>query len=536
MAADSSVIFNGNGIGNGNGSSINPLPNLQRTYQVVVAATKDMGIGKDGKLPWRLPTDLKFFKEITMTTNESGKKNAVVMGRKTWESIPFQFRPLPGRLNVVLTRSGSFDVKAAENVVICGSMSSALELLAASPYCTSIEKIFVIGGGEIFRDALNAPECEAIHITEIHTSIECDTFMPPIDFTVFRPWYSSFPKVENNIRYSFTTYVRVRSSVAESLSQNTDSPIVDNKLASKKFEVQNFSFLPKMVFQRHEEYMYLNLVQEIISQGTSKGDRTGTGTLSKFGCQMRFNLRRGFPLLTTKRVFWRGVVEELLWFISGSTNAMVLQEKGIHIWDDNASREFLDSIDLSEREEGDLGPVYGFQWRHFGARYTNMHNDYTGQGVDQLLDVINKIKHNPDDRRIILSAWNPADLKLMALPPCHMSAQFYVANGELSCQMNQRSADMGLGVPFNIASYALLTCMIAHICELVPGDFIHVLGDAHVYQTHVRPLQEQLHNLPKPFPTLKINSKKKDMDSFVATDFKLIDYDPHQKIEMKMAV
>ncbi|CAI8583140.1 unnamed protein product [Vicia faba] len=493
MAADSSVIFNGNGIGNGNGSSINPLPNLQRTYQVVVAATKDMGIGKDGKLPWRLPTDLKFFKEITMTTNESGKKNAVVMGRKTWESIPFQFRPLPGRLNVVLTRSGSFDVKAAENVVICGSMSSALELLAASPYCTSIEKIFVIGGGEIFRDALNAPECEAIHITEIHTSIECDTFMPPIDFTVFRPWYSSFPKVENNIRYSFTTY-------------------------------------------RHEEYMYLNLVQEIISQGTSKGDRTGTGTLSKFGCQMRFNLRRGFPLLTTKRVFWRGVVEELLWFISGSTNAKLLQEKGIHIWDDNASREFLDSIGLSEREEGDLGPVYGFQWRHFGARYTNMHNDYTGQGVDQLLDVINKIKHNPDDRRIILSAWNPADLKLMALPPCHMSAQFYVANGELSCQMNQRSADMGLGVPFNIASYALLTCMIAHICELVPGDFIHVLGDAHVYQTHVRPLQEQLHNLPKPFPTLKINSKKKDMDSFVATDFKLIDYDPHQKIEMKMAV
>ncbi|KAI5421549.1 hypothetical protein KIW84_045099, partial [Lathyrus oleraceus] len=159
----------------------------------------------------------------------------------------------------------------------------------------------------------------------------------------------------------------------------------------KKFEVQNFSFLPKMIFERHEEYMYLNLVQEIISQGTSKGDRTGTGTLSKFGCQMRFNLHRGFPLLTTKRVFWRGVVKELLWFISGSTNAKVLQEKGIHIRDDNASREFLDSIGLSEREEGDLGPVYGFQWRHFGAKYTNMHNDYAGQGVDQLLDVINKV-------------------------------------------------------------------------------------------------------------------------------------------------
>ncbi|WJX36239.1 hypothetical protein P8452_24141 [Trifolium repens] len=530
MVADSSVIVNA--IGNG---SISPLPNLQRAYQVVVAATEDMGIGKDGKLPWRLPSDLKFFKVITATTSESGKKNAVVMGRKTWESIPLHFRPLPGRLNVVLTRSGSFDNAAAENVVICTSMSSALELLAASPYSTSIEKIFVIGGGEIFREALNAPECEAIHVTEIHANIECDTFMPPIDTTIFRPWYSSFPKVENNIRYSFTTYVRVRSSAAEPPSHDSDS-LFDNNSASKKFEVKNFSFLPKMIFERHGEYMYLNLVQEIISQGTAKGDRTGTGTLSTFGCQMRFNLRRSFPLLTTKRVFWRGVVEELLWFISGSTNAKVLQEKGIHIWDDNASREFLDSIGLSEREEGDLGPVYGFQWRHFGARYTNMHNDYTGQGIDQLLDVINKIKHNPDDRRIILSAWNPADLKLMALPPCHMFAQFYVANGELSCQMYQRSADMGLGVPFNIASYALLTCMIAHICGLVPGDFIHDIGDAHVYQTHVKPLQDQLHNLPKPFPTLKINPQKKDIDSFVATDFKLIDYDPHQKIEMKMAV
>jgi dihydrofolate reductase/thymidylate synthase len=165
-----------------------------------------------------------------------------------------------------------------------------------------------------------------------------------------------------------------------------------------------------------------------------------------------------------------------------------------------------------------------------------MHADYTGQGFDQLLDVINKIKNNPDDRRIIMSAWNPSDLKLMALPPCHMFAQFYVANGELSCQMYQRSADMGLGVPFNIASYSLLTCILAHVCDLVPGDFIHVIGDAHVYKNHVRPLQEQLENPPKPFPVLKINPEKKDIDSFVADDFELIGYDPHKKIDMKMAV
>ncbi|KAK9184410.1 hypothetical protein WN943_024760 [Citrus x changshan-huyou] len=552
MAADSKTSLS-----NGN---VSTQPNPKRSYQVVVAATRDMGIGKDGKLPWKLPSDLKFFKEITQITSDAGKRNAVIMGRKTWESIPLEHRPLPGRLNVVLTRSGSFDIATVENVVICGSIGSALELLAASPYCLSIEKVFVIGGGQILSEALNAPECDAIHITEIETRIECDTFIPSIDSSVFQPWYSSFPIVENNIRYCLSTYVRVRSAAVESLSQNNDI-VLDSKTNSDKFEVKQFSFLPKMVFEKHEEYLYLRLVQDIISDGNLKDDRTGTGTLSKFGCQLIFfsnlfpadavqfahnfsaSYNQGMSILSiflklSWKVFWRGVVEELLWFISGSTNAKVLQEKDIHIWDGNASREYLDRrvVGLTDREEGDLGPVYGFQWRNFGARYTNMHADYSGQGFDQLLDVINKIKNNPNDRRIVLSAWNPSDLKLMALPPCHMFAQFYMANGELSCQMYQRSADMGLGVPFNIASYALLTCMIAHVCDLAPGDFIHVIGDAHVYRNHVRPLEEQLQKLPKPFPILKINPEKKDIDSFVAEDFKLIGYDPHQKIEMKMAV
>ncbi|KAK4803235.1 hypothetical protein SAY86_001438 [Trapa natans] len=512
-------------------SNGNTEPGPGRTFQVVVAATQEMGIGKDGKLPWRLPADMKFFKELTSGTSEPGKKNAVIMGRKTWESIPSEYRPLTGRLNVVLTRSGSFDIATAENVLICGSMPSALEMLASSPYSLSIQSVFVIGGGEIYREALNAPQCDAIHITEINGSIQCDTFIPMVDTSLFHPWYTSFPIVENNIRFAFTTYVRVRRSHALLGNENS----VSNSKSSK-LEIKKFDFLPKLIFERHEEYLYLSLVENILSNGTVKDDRTGTGTISNFGCQMRYNLRRTFPLLTTKKVFWRGVVEELLWFISGSTNAKILQDKGIHIWDGNASREYLDSIDLKEREEGDLGPVYGFQWRHFGARYTNMHADYTGQGFDQLLDVINKIKNKPDDRRIILSAWNPSDLKLMALPPCHMFAQFYVANGELSCQMYQRSADMGLGVPFNIASYALLTRIIAHICELTAGDFIHIIGDAHVYRTHIRPLEEQLQKAPRPFPILHINPDRKDIDSFVASDFDLTGYDPHEKIAMKMAV
>nr|CAD1838320.1 unnamed protein product [Ananas comosus var. bracteatus] len=482
----------------------------ERTYQVVVAATQKLGIGKDGELPWKLPSDLKFFKEVTTTTSDPAKKNAVIMGRKTWESIPLKEKPLRNRFNIVLTRSGRFDIATEENVVTCASMTSALRMMASAPFCLTIEKVFVIGGGEVLRDALNAPGCEAIHLTNIETNIECDTFIPPVDLSVFHPWYSSFPLVENNTKYSFVTFVRVRNSATEMYDQK-DEETNGGPPCNHKFEVEEFSFLPKMVLERHEEFKYLKLVQDIIANGARKNDRTLTGTLSKFGCQMRFNMRRYFPLLTTKRVFWRGVVEELLWFISGSTNAKVLEEKGIHIWESNASREYLDSVGLKDREAGDLGPIYGFQWRHFGAEYTDMHADYTGKGFDQLSDK-------------------------MALPPCHMFAQFYVENGELSCQMYQRSADMGLGVPFNIASYSLLTCMIAHVCGLSPGEFIHVIGDAHVYRNHVVPLEEQLARQPKPFPILKINPMKKDIDSFEASDFELIGYDPHYKIAMDLAV
>lgn len=230
------------------------------------------------------------------------------------------------------------------------------------------------------------------------------------------------------------------------------------------------------------------------------------------------------------------MAEELLWFVAGSTNAKLLSDRGIHIWDGNGSREFLDKSGLGHREEGDLGPVYGFQWRHFGAEYENMHADYSGKGVDQLVDLIERIKKNPNDRRLVLTAWNPAALKDMALPPCHMFCQFYVADGELSCQMYQRSCDLGLGVPFNIASYSLLTMMIAQCTDLKPGDFVHVLGDAHVYANHVEPLKQQLKNTPRFLPKLKINPDKKDIDSFVFEDFEILGYKPHKKIAMEMAV
>lgn len=289
---------------------------------------------------------------------------------------------------------------------------------------------------------------------------------------------------------------------------------------------------------RHDELNYLDLVREIVVKGEFREDRTGTGTISLFGRTMRYSLRNGtIPLLTTKRVAWKAIVRELFWFIRGQTDANILEKKGIRIWGGNTTRDFLDKRGLRHYKQGDAGPIYGFQWRHFGAKYVDCRTDYTGQGVDQLSEVIRLIKTDPFSRRIILSAWNPAALSEMVLPPCHVLSQFYVSkDGELSCQLYQRSGDMGLGVPFNIASYALLTHLLAHVTGLKPGEFVHVLGDAHVYNDHIEPLQNQLKRSPRAFPTIEITNMTRDMDNLGPDDVVLHGYDPHEAIPMKMAI
>lgn len=232
----------------------------------------------------------------------------------------------------------------------------------------------------------------------------------------------------------------------------------------------------------------------------------------------------------------KAVTAELLWFVRGSTNSKELSEKGVKIWDANGSRDFLDKRGFEHREDGDLGPVYGFQWRYFGAEYTDMRADYSGMGVDQLQNTADLIRDNPEDRCIIVCAWNPKDLGLIALPPCHTMCQFYVSDEELSCQLYQRSGDMGFGVPFNIASYFLLTYMMAYVTGLEPGEFVHTLGDAHVYLDHVELLKTQLEREPRPFPTLRINRRVESLDDFKAEDFSLEGYNPHPAIRMRMAV
>ena len=266
----------------------------------------------------------------------------------------------------------------------------------------------------------------------------------------------------------------------------------------------------------HQEHQYLDLIKYILNNGERKEDRTGTGTKSVFGYQMRFNLTEEFPLLTTKKIHWKSVVHELLWFIAGDTNIKYLQDNGVRIWNEWAD------------DAGNLGPVYGHQWRSWET--------VDGKVIDQFADVIEEIKNNPNSRRLIVNAWNVGDLDKMALPPCHMFFQFYVSNGRLSCQLYQRSADVFLGVPFNIASYALLTLMIAHVTGLEPGEFVHTIGDAHIYDNHMEQVSKQILREPKQLPKIKINRNVESVFDFKFEDFDLIDYQPHPLIKGKVSV
>jgi thymidylate synthase len=261
---------------------------------------------------------------------------------------------------------------------------------------------------------------------------------------------------------------------------------------------------------------YLELMQHVLDNGVKKEDRTGTGTISVFGYQMRFDLEEGFPVVTTKKLHLRSIIHELLWFLNGDTNIKYLKENKVSIWDEWAD------------DKGELGPVYGHQWRSWPTA--------DGSTVDQITDVVNQIKTNPDSRRLIVSAWNVGEIKNMALPPCHTFFQFYVAEGKLSCQLYQRSADIFLGVPFNIASYALLTMMMAQVCDLIPGEFVHTFGDAHLYSNHLEQTHLQLSRQPRPLPKMKINPGRKNILDFKYEDFSLEMYDPHPHIKGKVAI
>ncbi|SPQ95427.1 unnamed protein product (mitochondrion) [Plasmodiophora brassicae] len=436
-------------------------------FEVIAAfASGSRGIGVRGGLPWRLPADLRRFKRLTTGSGH----NAVIMGRNTWQSIPEKFRPLPGRINIVLTRDPSrID---STSVKVASSLTHALRMLEDME---GIDRVFVIGGEKVYADALKMDECHVLHLTRVldEPDESCDAFFPDVDWSQFMEVDASDPMVENDTRFEFLTYVRRPYGAAD---RERDGPVP----------------------VKHDEDQYLDLVRRILDSGVSRTDRTGVGTVAVFGAQMRFDLRNGqFPLLTTKR-----------------------------------------TARCSAPKASGFGMAMGRvnSWTGLGSTIVVRVTWGRCQGIDQLAQVIEMIKTQPDSRRIIMTAWNPSDLHLMVLPPCHMFCQFFVNDGELSCLLYQRSCDMGLGVPFNIASYALLTRLIAHVCGLKAGELIHTLGDAHVYMNHVDALKEQLKRTPRPFPTLTINSSTTSIDGFKFEDVHLDGYNPYPAIKMDMAV
>lgn len=464
-------------------------------YSVIVCTDRDGGIGKEGSIPWRLPPDMKRFKEITCDVKVDGAVNSIIMGRKTWDSLPKG--ALPGRINIIISRTliSSETSSLGDNVYVVSSLDDALMLSKR----LEAEHTFVIGGGQIYDMTVSDPRCKYIYLTKLSKNFNCDIYF---HFNIDSGEYKlvkSEPTVYEGLHYHNQLYVR----------------------------------------PNYDENSYLDLLENVLSEGIEKDDRTGVGIISCFGKRLEFNLKEGFPLLTSKFVPFKLTIKELLWFISGSTDNSLLKDQGVHIWDGNTTKEFIDKMGLPY-DADDLGPMYGFQWRYAGAEYVDCKTDYSGQGVDQIKRVIDTIKTDPCSRRIILSAYNVPDLDKMVLNPCHCMVQFYVdtVRGELSAQMYQRSADMFLGVPINIASYALLTHMIAHVCGLGVGKLVITYGDAHIYKNHLDAVKTQLgrRDLVKPFPELRIKRKVEDIEQFMLDDFEIVNYQREGRIKAPMAV
>lgn len=483
----------------------------------VIKYKEKLAIGKNSSLLFKLKKDLEFFKNIT--TNQ--ENNVVLMGRKTWFSISRENRPLKNRINMVLTNDP--------------------DLLKISPYSRSIDKnvcfltfdqfvdyysktnanVFVIGGAEIYNKFLKIdndlykPSC--IYLTEVYNFKFDNENIPNIFMDNFSEKYKiiyvseKHNSIEYNVSYRILKYNYFKDNISE-------------------------------------EHSYLKLAKQILENGNLRVDRTNVGTISLFGKSLTFDISQTIPLLTTKRVPWKHCIEELLWFMRGDTNSKILQRKNIKIWDGNTSREFLDSRNLHHYETGILGPGYGWQWRHFGANYSQSFSDTSNidttkiGGFDQLEYIENLLKNDPFSRRILMSYWNPPDFEKTALIPCHFSSQFYVEeiNGEryLSCLFNMRSNDLFLGNPFNIFSYAVLTYILALRCDMKPHKLIYMGGDIHIYKNHIEQIKKQLNNSPRPFPKLLLNEniKNKKIKDINIDDFEIIGYFPHNSIKAQMAI
>lgn len=416
------------------------------------------------------------------------------MGRKTYESIGTR---LVKRHNIVVSNSPDFIPQGDKVPTLFAALETALKYQ---------ETVWIIGGAQLYQEAIEKYlyYCDNIYESRLHEDYDCDRFF--------------------HLKEIYTGKLQHLTRSHKMIEVHSDKQLTIN---------QHIIDCP------HPEVVYLNLLQEILDKGNLRGDRTGVGTLSLFGMNMRFDLRLGFPLLTTKKMWFKGIKEELLFFISGSTNTKLLEAKGVNIWKDNTTTDFLSKRGLTW-SEGDMGPSYGFQWRHAGATYQGADKNYHEQGIDQLQLLIDGLANDPFSRRHIINSWNTAQVEEMVLPPCHCLCQFYVLEEKgiryLDCCLYQRSGDMFLGVPYNIASYALLTALIAKLVNYVPRYFIHNIGDAHIYTNHVEQVKIQLQRQPLPLPQLVIKQSPLIIDHYVSEDIVVSNYQSWDALTAKMAV
>lgn len=451
---------------------------------VIVICDKFGGIAKDGKIPWKFKDDLKFFRKNTTFSDHVKGYNTVIMGRKTFDSLPFDY--LPFRHNVVLTKKSMDEI----NKIYSFDHSKVIfknSLLDGINYGKSVgTSIWIIGGAELYEEALRFYQINKLYINIIQHDFKCDKFI-------------KMPKK------------KIINSIILTCKNDIDK---------KNYNI----YFNKFKINYGAESQYLRLLNSILLDNNKRVTRNGL-TLSSFSKELKFNINDGFPLLTTKKMFWKGIVEELLFFIRGDTNTKKLEEKGVNIWRGNTSKEFLEKMGF-DYDEGNMGPMYGYQWRNFNS-----------QGIDQLKEVINLINNDPNSRRIIMTDFNPIQAKQGVLYPCHsLMIQFYVNNNKLSVKMYQRSADSFLGLPFNIASTSLLLCIISSLTNLIPDEVIITLGDCHIYEEHIDAVKEQLSRTHYKLP--KLNMKRfntlEEVENSVLDNFKILNYKCHPRIKAKM--
>jgi len=450
---------------------------------IIVALTCEYGIGFQNKIPWHYKEDLQHFKRLTVG-------NAVIMGRKTYESIG---RPLPSRHNIVVSSANIKGVKTVRTIEDGVEYARSL----------NVKYLWVCGGATIYDYFLNNYKVDGLSITEIPYH-NCDTFIK-----------TDISEYLTNYKKQFKTKMRGNDIIIRMYSRHS-------------------------ITYRTIDDDYLDLIARILANGERRETRNGE-TLSVFSEKISVDLRKGFPLLTTKKMFYNGIIHELLWFIKGNTDSRILEEKGVKIWSGNTSKEFLEANGLPY-EEGIGGPIYGYMWRRFGEKYKYQvgaeEKETVGleKGADQLKNIVDEIRKNPTSRRLFMSAWNPCQLDQMCLPPCHVSYQFYVRNGELECQMYQRSADVFLGLPFNIASVALLTHLIASVCGLGVGNIHIVIGDAHIYKEHLDAVKTQLGRRNERYilPSLRLKRKAQEVWDYNFEDIEIVDYESAPAIKARM--